>query len=133
MDIKELKELYNKEFGQYPHHKTAEATIIAKLKAAGIDVGVEPKSTEPITEPIKEPLKEVSVSTLKEASVVDGSEFPIYEGRGATALHRVYFNGKEKQWTANSIRSMRSMAEHITFPEGTQYQEAATFNKCKNC
>ena len=35
MEDKELKELYKKTFGKYPHHKTKPENIIKKLEGLG--------------------------------------------------------------------------------------------------
>ena len=131
MDIEILNELYKEEFGKYPHGKASRETIINKLKAEGVDVG-EPKEEIAVPAKIeKEKLKEVTFIT--DDITDEGLEFPLSEGRGGSTLYLVYFKGQPRQWTAASIQSMRSMREYIKFPNGTPYQEAATFSKCKNC
>lgn len=144
MDTKALRELYKETYSKYPSPNAKNSLLLARLKTEGVDVsqfeelpeGV-PKQEVPVKKETKEevPVKK-EAPKVKEAITDEGPTYegqPVSKGRGVRTRYMVFFHGKVRYWTNASIQSMSSQKEHIKFPDNTNFDGVASFNKCKSC
>jgi len=153
MEDKELKELYKKTFGKYPHHKTKPENIIKKLEGAGVTF-----NPETIEETVTVDSAETVVMDATKVEPAETSEpprgGPIHQSQvleKAVARkpqgkndHTVFFsiNGKpfqERQVTTAVARTWlrlardRPQAYQVKLPDNSLLKDIALEYKCKEC
>lgn len=119
---KEVRAKYVEVFGKPASGNAKLETMVEKLKKENVTFTGAPEAPEA---PQEQP-QEMKIETLSLDSKTS-------RGQGASREYLVFFRGQERWWTAASIQAMRSFAKDIKFSEGTDYDGAATFFKCKTC